>query len=253
VTEEQAGQLVEVIASACRIMADQGLVEHLLGHISVRAGDERLYLRCRGPREAGLARTTADDIQLLDFDGQGTAEGWSVPAELPIHAEVLRARTEVTAVVHAHPPALVAFSLLDTALLPVYGAYDIPGAGLAADGIPVWPRSALISTRGLAVAMVKALATHPVLVLRGHGLVSVAGGPPREAIAQAVLQAIAVERLARTMLTVLQAGGTPRPIDPDDLAALPDLGSAFTVDTMWRFLERRLADREGRREHRPAS
>jgi ribulose-5-phosphate 4-epimerase/fuculose-1-phosphate aldolase len=144
-------------------------------------------------------------------------------------------------VVHAHPPAVVAASLLDAPLLPLYGAYDIPGARLAADGIPVWPRSALINNADLAGAMTGALGDRPVLLLRGHGLVSVAGGDPVRAVRQAVLQAYAVDTLARTTLAVRQAGGVPRPIDDEDLAALPDLGGGFNVDTMWHHLLTRLA------------
>ena len=77
-------------------------------------------------------------------------------------------------------------------------------------------------------------------LLRGHGLVSVAGGPPETAVPQAVLQALAVDTLARTTLAVLHAGGTPRAIDDADLAELPDLGAGFTVGTMWRHLLRRV-------------
>jgi len=43
-------------------MAACGLVEHVLGHISVRVSQDELLVRCRGPVEAGLAATTADDI-----------------------------------------------------------------------------------------------------------------------------------------------------------------------------------------------
>jgi 3,4-dihydroxyphthalate decarboxylase len=42
-------------------------------------------------------------------------------------------------------------------------------------------------------------------------------------------------------LGVMQAGGTPQRISDDDLAGLPDLGAGFNVDTMWRFLTRRVA------------
>jgi 3,4-dihydroxyphthalate decarboxylase len=135
---------------------------------------------------------------------------------------------------------VVAASLLDAPLLPIYGAYDIPGARLAADGIPVWERSALINNAELANAMADALSDRPVLLLRGHGLVSVAEGDPELAVRQAVLQAIAVDTLARTTLTIRQAGGVPRPISPEDQAALPDLGGGFNVDTMWRHLLTRL-------------
>ena len=56
---------------------------------------------------------------------------WSPPQELPIHTAILRARPAVTAVVHAHPPAVVAMSLADLAFQPIFGAYDIPR--------PAWP------------------------------------------------------------------------------------------------------------------
>jgi ribulose-5-phosphate 4-epimerase/fuculose-1-phosphate aldolase len=227
------------VAAACRVLAATGLVEHVLGHISARVAPDRLVLRCRGPQESGLAYSTDDDIRSVPLDGAPDVAPWSVPNELPIHRVLLRRRPELTAVVHAHPPAVVAHSLLDRPLLPLYGAYDIPGAALAAGGIPVWPRAALIRTDALAEQMAGTLGDRPVAVLRGHGLVSVAGGPPQTAVAQAVLQAVAVDTLARTTLRVLQAGGTPEPISPADLAELPDLGAGFTVATMWRHLLRR--------------
>ncbi|MFI5894645.1 class II aldolase/adducin family protein [Actinoplanes sp. NPDC051513] len=234
--------LTEAIATACRVMAAGGLVEHVLGHISARAGDHHLLVRCRGPREAGLSRTRPEDIKLVPIQGPaGDLDGWTPPNELPIHTGVLRRRPEVTAVAHAHPPAVVTHSLLDEPLLPVYGAYDIPGARMAAGGIPVWSRSALVTTDELAGAMAEAMGDRPVVVLRGHGVVSAAGGDdPVAAVRTAVLQAFALDTLARVTLAVRQAGGTPRAIGDDDLAGLPDLGGGFNVETMWRHLLTRL-------------
>lgn len=237
ITEDTtAADVSATIATACRVMAACGLVEHVLGHISARHGDAHLLVRSRGPLESGLALTVPADIRQLPMTGPpGQSSGWTSPNELPIHRVVLR-RTSSTAVAHAHPPAVVAFSLLDEPLLPIYGSYDIPGARMAAGGIPVWGRSALITTDELAGAMASALGDRPVVILRGHGLVSVAGGDPVTAVKQAVLQAIAVDTLARMTLTVRQAGGIPRAIGDDDLAALPDLGGGFNVETMWRYL-----------------
>jgi ribulose-5-phosphate 4-epimerase/fuculose-1-phosphate aldolase len=237
----------ESVAAACRVLAGTGLVEHVLGHVSARTGPDRLLVRCRGPRESGLAHTTARDVREVPLDGAPDVAPWAVPNELPIHRVLLRRRSDVSAVVHAHPPAVVTFSLLDRPLLPLYGAYDIPGAALAAGGVPVWPRAALVRTDALAGEMADALGDRPVVLLRGHGLVSVAGGPVETAVPRAVLQALAVDTLARTTLAVLQSGGTPRAIGGADLAELPDLGSGFTVETMWRHLLRRLDTRPARR------
>lgn len=93
------------VAQACRILAMEGLVEGVLGHVSVRTGENRMLIRCRGGDERGLMFTDERDVRQTDLDGAltGAAEGYAVPNELPIHGEVLRARPEVNAVVHAHP------------------------------------------------------------------------------------------------------------------------------------------------------
>jgi 3,4-dihydroxyphthalate decarboxylase len=232
-------------------MAERGLVEHVLGHVSARTSATELLIRCRGPYEAGLARTRADDVRAVSMDGTGELDGWSAPNELPIHTEVLRRRPEATAVVHAHPPAVVALSLVSVPIMPIYGAYDIPGALIAAGGVPMWKRSVLITSAELAGEMSDVLGERPVVILRGHGLVSVAGGAAETAVKRAVLQALAVDALARITLTVLSAGGTPTPISEEDLAGLPDLGGGFNVDTMWRHLVGRLPPQRRRvRERR---
>jgi ribulose-5-phosphate 4-epimerase/fuculose-1-phosphate aldolase len=239
--------LPETVATACRILAEFGLVEHILGHVSVRIADDAMLIRCRGPRERGLAFTSVDDVRPVGFDGRTDDSGWSPPNELPIHAEVMRARPEVTAVVHAHPAAVVAMSLADVAWQPIVGAYDIPASRLAADGIPVWPRACLVNTGALGRELAGCLGPRPVAVLRGHGVVSVASGAPATAVARAVVQAVSVDSLARMTLAVLAAGGTPEPISDADMASLPDLGDGFNVDAMWRFLSAQTARRTAAR------
>ena len=223
----------QLIADACRVLAARGLAAGFLGHVSLRVDADRLLIRCRGPQERGLAWTTADDVHLVTLDGapgaRGELDGWTAPNELPLHSEVLRARADVDAVVHAHPPAVVAADLAGLGIRPIVGAYDMPGTKLAAGGVPVFPRGVLIRDRGLAQQMVTAMAGRPVVVLRGHGLTS-AG----TAVQEAVLNAIAVDQIAQLSLTVVSAGGSLTDLPPEDMAALPDLGSAFNHDTAWR-------------------
>jgi 3,4-dihydroxyphthalate decarboxylase len=226
------------IADACRVLAARGLADGILGHISVRVDEEHLLVRCRGPRERGLAFTEPDDIRLVDLNGHGDlAGGYAVPNELPLHTEVLRARPDIRCVVHAHPFAVVATDLAGHPIVPLLGAYDIPGAHLAAGGVPVHPRSVLIRTPELAREVVATLGDRPAVLLRGHGLTATGDGP-----ADAVLRAISIDILARMTLTVASAGGMPRPIPAADLAELPDLGSAFTTATAWRHELARLPE-----------
>jgi len=221
-----------LVATACRVLAARGLADGFLGHISLRVDADRLLIRCRGQQEHGLAWTASDDIRLVDLDGAagapGELEGWSVPNELPLHTEVLRTHSDTTAVVHAHPPAVVAIDLAGARLRPIVGAYDIPGARLTAGGVPVYERGVLIRSRQLAAEMVAAMGDRPVVVLRGHGLTSAGGS-----IQEAVLQAISVDTIARISLTVLSAGGTLADLPDADLAELPDLGPAFNKGVAW--------------------
>lgn len=221
------------LATACRVLAARDLAPGFLGHVSLRIDRDRLLVRCRGPRERGLAYTTPDDIRLVDLDGDpgatGELDGYAAPNELPLHTEVLRRRPDVDAVVHAHPAAVVAADLAGLGIRPIVGAYDIPGAHLAAGGVPVYPRGVLIRDRRLATEMVAAMTDRPVVLLRAHGLTSTGATVPH-----AVLRALAVHTIATMSLAVAQAGGTLEDLPAEDLAELPDLGGRFTIDTAWR-------------------
>ncbi|SRX95679.1 3,4-dihydroxyphthalate decarboxylase [Rhodococcus jostii RHA1] [Mycobacterium shimoidei] len=233
-----------LVALACRVAAARGLVDGILGHLSLRVDDERLLVRCRSDSDTGVAFTRPDDIRLIKLDGTagaaGELDGYRVPNELPIHVETLRANPRYRAVAHLHPPAVVAADLAGITLRPIYGAYDIAGAWLARGGIPVYERAVLIRDAQLGREMVAAMRDRPVVICRGHGITSAAA-----TVEQAVLQAISLDELARMALRVVATGGALRDIADRDWDDLPDLGSAFTVEAAWRHEVARLAQPPG--------
>jgi ribulose-5-phosphate 4-epimerase/fuculose-1-phosphate aldolase len=237
-TDHLDSQRAEV-AQGCRVAAARGLVDGILGHLSLRIDDERLLIRCRSDTDTGVAFTRPADIRLITFDGTagapGELDGYRVPNELPIHVETMLADSRHRAVAHLHPPAVVAADLAGIAIRPIYGAYDIPGARLARGGVPVYERAVLIRNSWLGKEMVAAMGDRPVVICRGHGITSAAGTVP-----QAVLQAISLDELARMSLRVRAAGGTARDIDDADWDELPDLGPSFTAETAWRHEVARL-------------
>jgi len=230
----------QLVSDACRVLAGRGLAEGYLGHVSLRVDEQRMLIRCRGAQERGLRWTTPADVHLVTWNGEpgqpGELDGWTPPNELPLHAEVMRSRPEVDAVVHAHPPAVVAADLADLGIRPIVGAFDIPGTRLAAAGVPVYPRGVLVRDRRLAGEMVAAMGASPVVLLRGHGLTS-AGGTVQEA----VLNAVSVDQIARLELAVVSAGGRLVDLPDEDLAELPDLGAGFNHATAWRHELARLS------------
>ncbi|GGR46128.1 aldolase [Nocardioides luteus] len=215
------------------MLAARGLADGILGHISLRVEEDLILVRCRGQDERGLGRTSPDDIRLVHLDGSeaapGELDGYAVPNELPLHSAVLRTRPEVSAVVHAHPPSVVAADLAGIAIRPIVGAFDIPGCRLAAGGVPVYPRGVLVRNDRLGAEMVEAMGDRPVVLLRGHGLTS-AG----VSVEQAVLQAISVDTIAELSLRITAAGGELADLAEEDMAELPDLGAGFNTGTAWR-------------------
>jgi ribulose-5-phosphate 4-epimerase/fuculose-1-phosphate aldolase len=228
-----------LVAQGCRVAASRGLVDGILGHLSLRVDDEHLLIRCRSDTDTGLAFTRPSDIRLIRFDGSagadGELDGYRVPNELPIHVETMLADPRHRAVVHLHPPAVVAADLAGVTIRPICGAYDIPGARLARGGVPVYERAVLIRNSTLGKEMVAAMRGRPVVICRGHGITSAAA-----TVQRAVLQAISLNELARMSLRVLAAGGRLRDIDERDWDDLPDLGPRFNTDAAWRHEVARL-------------
>jgi ribulose-5-phosphate 4-epimerase/fuculose-1-phosphate aldolase len=228
-----------LVAQGCRVAAARGLVDGILGHLSLRVDDDHLLIRCRSDTDTGVAFTRPSDIRLIGFDGSagadGELDGYRVPNELPIHVETMMANPDHRAVAHLHPPAVVAADLAGIAIRPIYGAYDIPGAWLAREGVPVYERAVLIRNSALGKEMVAAMRGKPVVICRGHGITIAAN-----IIQQAVLQAISLDALARMSLRVQAAGGTLRDIDDSDWDDLPDLGPGFNTDAAWRHEVARL-------------
>ena len=232
-------ELRALVAQGCRVAAARGLVDGILGHLSLRVDDERLLIRCRSDTDTGVAFTRQGDIRLIKFDGAagagGELDGYRVPNELPIHVETMLADPRHRAVAHLHPPAVVAADLADIRIRPIYGAYDIPGAWLARGGVRVYERAVLIRNSALGKEMVAAMRGGPVVICRGHGITSAAA-----TVQQAVLQAISLDALARMSLRVRAASGTLREIDDSDWEHLPDRGPGFTADAAWRHEVARL-------------
>jgi ribulose-5-phosphate 4-epimerase/fuculose-1-phosphate aldolase len=223
-------ELRRAIALGCRILAATGATTPLLGHVSMRLDDGRVLMRCRGPHERGLLFTTVDDIRVVGLDDSGdVGGGYRLPHEFPIHAELLRARPDISSVVHAHPPHTLVAALAEVPLRPVFGAYDIPAFRLAAEGVPVHRFTGLVRTAQSGRDLAATLGSAAVCVLLGHGVVSVGGGP-----VESVLRTLALDDLARVSVGVAALGGRPQDVPAADREELPDLGAELNQQALWR-------------------
>ncbi|MBI2766395.1 MAG: class II aldolase/adducin family protein [Chloroflexi bacterium] len=215
--DAETADLRRNVALACRILAQQGLVREIIGHVSARVpGAREMLIRCRGDDEYGLAFTTAEAIRRVDFDGGGPGRGdrHVTPLELPIHGEIYKARPDTGAVVHAHPEAVLLCGLAGIELRPIFGAYDPDALEVAAAGVPVFPRSVLIDGPRIAGEMIAAMAGGDVCLLRGHGITVIG-----RTVEQATLRALKLEALARVTWQLAAAGRDIPPLRAEEVEA----------------------------------
>ena len=233
-------ELRSTVATACRVLAARGLVDGVLGHVSARVADAELVVRCRGYEERGLGLSDPGEVWRFTLDGEpvDAPAAFSPPNELPLHAELLRSRPEVGAVVHAHPPAALLVGLAGLEPRPVFGAYNIPAMRLALEGVPVYERSVLITRRELAMEMVKAMGGGHTCLLRGHGITVAA-----ESVEQATVLAVNLNELLIVTVELARLGARPPDVSAADLAELPDLGSDFNDRLAWQAMVASLESR----------
>lgn len=107
------------------------------GNLSILDDNGDIWITPGGIDKGSL---TPKDIVKVKKDG--TIEGIHKPSvELPFHQLIYQKRKDIKAIVHAHPPALVSFSIVrkkpDTRLIPVahlmcgeigMAEYDVPGS-----------------------------------------------------------------------------------------------------------------------------
>ena len=134
------------------------------GNLSIREANGDVWITPARVDKGSLGR---GDIVLARADG--ALEGRHPPSsELPLHQAVYRARPDVRGIVHAHPVALVAFSL----------AHQVPDTRLFHQawhvcGEPGFAPYALPGTEALGASVAGAFAKgHTCVILENHGVVT---------------------------------------------------------------------------------
>jgi 3,4-dihydroxyphthalate decarboxylase len=218
-------------AQSCRILAMEGLVDGILGHVSIRVNEKEMLIRCRGDHEAGVRYTTDDAIRLVDFDGKGDdlVGRYEVPKELPIHGEIYKTRQDVGCVIHAHPPSALICGISELEFRPIFGAFNMPAMRMALEGIPVYPRSVLVTRPDLAASMIDTMGDKQVCLMKGHGI-TVTG----KTVEEATMRALNFHILAQVTLEVARLGVRAPSIPSEDIEELPDLGSTFNDIWGWK-------------------
>jgi ribulose-5-phosphate 4-epimerase/fuculose-1-phosphate aldolase len=206
--------LIQDLVTANRVLADLGVVDGF-GHVSVRHDkDANRYLMSRS---MAPALVKADDILEYDLDSVAVdAKGQALFLERFIHGEIYRARPDVKAIVHSHSPSVIPFGVSRTRLQPIYHMSSFMGVD-----VPVFeirdvagPSSdLLVRNAQIGTALAKVLADKTVVLMRGHGSVTVGTSIP-----QVVFRAYYAEMNARLQSEAIKLGAVTY-LNADEAAA----------------------------------
>ncbi len=191
---DQDIQKRQSIIDACLRMNALGINQGTSGNISVREGDGMLVT----PTSLQYDLMRPEDIVYVSM--QGESRGTRQPSsEWRFHLDILQARPDVHAVVHAHPPYCTSLSILEQRIPPIHYMVAVAGGS----DIRCAPY-ATFGTDELSKNAVQALTDRKACLLAHHGMISTG-----TSLDKAMWLAVEVETLARQYLTCLQVQEPP--------------------------------------------
>lgn len=159
-------------ALGSRILSFTGLasgVRASMGHVSLRdpRDPNRFVVKGRGYAIDVLSRMRPENMVVCDLDGYllDGPPGVLQCNEVMIYACVFKARPDVNSVVHAHPPFSVMLTVLGIPIVPMV----LEGIRLVRKKVPVYPRTALITSQQQGSEMAECLGDANAVHLFGHG------------------------------------------------------------------------------------
>lgn len=190
--------LKAALAFSCRTLWERGTLVAFLEHISHRAPGGRHFLMTASKNFRDIEPA---DVCLLDYDAHPVA-GPQPPGFRWFHAQLLRERRDVQAVVHTHDVYGRAYALSPRTLVPCYRV----GLDIATRPLPVYGRCDLIVDPEVRRQTLDALADGPVVHEIGHGTDFAADTLERATVDAIQREAfLAMDHLARRF-------GAPQPL-----------------------------------------
>ena len=191
-TNERAKR--QSIVDACLRMNALGINQGTSGNISLRHDAGMLVTPTAVPYET----MRPEQIVFMGFDGSFDSSQ-RPSSEWRFHLDILRARPEVNAVVHAHPPYATTLAIMGREIPPVHYMVAVAGG----DSIRCAPY-ATFGTEELSRHAVSALKDRLACLLAHHGMIAIGPSLPK-----AMWLAVEVETLARQYHGCLQIGTPP--------------------------------------------
>ena len=145
-----------------KILFERRLISGWGGNLSCRLGKNEFLIT---GQHAPLGFLGSNDLVRIKADGKPIKKDQRASSETPMHLAVY-AGTDAQAIVHVHPPMVLAFSLAHESFVPVSfeEKYTI-------GEVPIIPQDTPTVTQPEKV--VEELKYHPVVIVKGHGTVAI--------------------------------------------------------------------------------
>ncbi|TIT11870.1 MAG: L-fuculose-phosphate aldolase [Mesorhizobium sp.] len=184
----------QAIIDACIEMNALGINQGTSGNISCRHGEGMLI----SPTSTPYDTLVPEDIVFMGWDGE--VDGRLPPSsEWHFHLDIMKARPEVNAVVHAHPTYCTTIAIMGRKIPAIHYMVAVAGG----NDIRCAPY-ATFGTAELSAHAVEALRGRKACLLAQHGMIAIGSS-----LAQAMWLAVEVETLARQYHGALQIGEPP--------------------------------------------
>lgn len=194
-TSLKAQRVSREIVEICRRLHSRNMLAGADGNISYRVSDEEILIT-----PSGIAKAFMNEEQMAVINLNNEIISGKPSSERLMHLEIFRSCPQATAIVHAHPPTAIAWSIArpDLQQLPSDCLSEVI---LAAGDIPFVPY-ARPGTEQMATALKPYLPQHRAMILRAHGALAWGGD-----LDEAYRGMERIEHSAQILATAQKLGG----------------------------------------------
>jgi len=191
--EQDEQELRELFCEIGRRMYENGFLAATDGNLSAKLSDKKLMFT---PGKSALGHMEPEDLVITDFDGEMLKGEGKVTSEYRLHLTCYEERDDINAVVHAHPPYVLALTIAGVSLArPV-----LPEVVFNLGSIPTAPYATPSSPQGPEVIR-ELVRVHDAMAIDRHGSVTVG-----ETLEDAYLKLEKVEHAAQITHLARQLG-----------------------------------------------
>ena len=199
------------------------------GHVSARIPSTgEILINHRASRRCEV---TEGDIIKVDLEGKKLVGEGEPPSEVFIHTSIYKARPEVMAVAHIHPPVTTSLGIAGKPIVPV-----IYHGAIFADGVPVYDDCRHVNTPERGEAMTKVMGSSRAVIIRGHGATVAA-----DSVKAVFFASVYLEDNARQLFAA-HSVGEPKVLRPEELAEGPKIWHEFQFNKIWNYYVAKMSE-----------